>query len=485
MCGACWVCVGCMCAAMDQESSSFDSKRFILSNQEEIEEKVNLKVLVPKLYKKQVLTNAEREALLYEPHLPSDRSSRLVNIIATKGIKGTRLFIECLHKASSHLPHSELATSLERSLQSGEYTIPKQRPVLSHTTAIDASGNSALPQSSHSQTPSNSHNPRHGSSTSATLGSSSHMPLALCNDHLAPPSHSSTTGVPSATDSLEQLQQSSPEFANLVLGLTSELNHRGFTFERIERALLALLEGDAIPIQLPPDVTDFPSFCLHLRWLKMCHEADVDLLCKLLETLEQVDLLERVKAYVRRGAAVDVMQHRYQQSRPRHQHFIAFTFHNVPSLSLGQACEIKHFISDLLHIPRHTFTLVSSEQGSIGLAWQIPTKYLKHVQSSLGEDEEMIALLTSSRYHFESIKLLIKEGSERIVAFTRPADPISNAHVPSFTCASGQASCGQCSVSSQEDIVSSTMDDPSPSIDSTHSHRKYCVLCTVCPLCIF
>lgn len=477
------------------EDSTFDSRRFILSNRKEIEKRVNLDELVPKLDEKKLLTSDEYEELLYKEYVPHRRKKRLVEIVASKGDRAPRLFIECLREENEHLPHSELATILESCLQShnnndsantiSNSTDPNQRPVSSHSTAINASANSPLQYPSHSQTLPNSQNPVHDPSTSATLGSSSHMPPALCNDHLAPPSHSSTSGVPSATVSLEQLLRSSPEFANLVLGLASELNHRGFTFERIQRALLALLEHDAIPIQLPPDVTDFPSFCLHLRRLKMCHEADVDLLCKLLETLEQVDLLERVKAYVRRGAAVDVMQHRYQQSRPRHQHFIAFTFHNVPSLSLGQACEIKHFISDLLHIPRHTFTLVSSEQGSIGLAWQIPTKYLKHVQSSLREDEEMIALLTSSRYHFESIKLLIKEGSERIVAFTRPADPISNAHVPLFTCASGQASCGQCSVSSQEDIVSSTMDDPSPSIDSTHSHRKYCVLCTVCPLCIF
>ena len=477
-----------VCAAMDQQHEqgfSFDSEHFILSNQEEIEKKVNLKVLVPKLYKKQVVTKAEREALLYEPHLLSDRRTRLVDIVATKGKKGTRLFIECLREAGSHLPHSELATSLERSLQSGEYyTILNQsEPVPSNgSTAIDASVHSALPQSSHRQTPSNSQSPTHDPSTSAALGSSSysHIPLALCNDHLALPRHASTSSVPSTTESLEQLQRSSPEFANLVLGISSELNHRGITFERIQQALLALLEGDAVPIQLPPHVKDLPALCLHLRHLNMCHEADTDLLCKLLETLELVDLRERVKSYADRVAATDVMQHRYQRSRPRHRHFVAFTFHSAPSLSLEQACEIKHFISDLLHIPRHTFTLVGSESGSIGLAWQIPVEYLKHVQSLLREDEEVRASLMSSKYQFVSIELEVKEGSERIVVF---CEPISNTHLPASVCTNGQGSYGQCSISSQEDVVSSTMDDLSPSMDSARSHRKYCILYTCTVLC--
>ena len=452
---------------MDPGGFPFDSQRFILSNLKEIKKRVNLGELVPILYKKQLLTNDEREELLYKEHLPNERKKRLVEIVASKGDRAPWLLIECLREENEHLPHSELATILECSLRShcvSEPAVPNQRPIPSHLTA---SANSALLQSSCNQTPPNSQNPTHGPSTSAALGRSSHMPLH--NNHLTTASHSSASDVPPTTDSLEQLQRSSPEFSNLVLGLASELNHREFTFESIRKALLTLLEIDAIPIQLPSHVMDFPTLILHLRCLKMCHESDVDLLCKLLETLELVDLRERVEAYARRGAAMDVMQHRYQRSRSSHRHFVAFTFHSVPSLSLGAACEIKHFISDLLHIPRHTFTLVGSEDGSIGLAWQIPVEYLKHVQSSLREDEDLKASLTSSKYHFESIMLEVEDGSERVVAFTKPADPIPTLRVGTTACTSAQDSCSQYCVASQEDAVSSTVDDLSPSIDSEYS----------------
>ena len=246
--------------------------------------------------------------------------------------------------------------------------------------------------------------------------------------------------------------------------------------------LLALLEFDGIPIQLPLQVTDFPTLILHLRRLKMCHESDVDLLCKLLESLEQVDLRDAVKAYAAKMISTDVMRCRYQRSSPSHRHFIAFTFHTVSSLSLGAACEIKQFISDLLHIPRHCFTLVGSEEGSIGLAWQIPVEYLKHVQSSLAEYEDVKTSLTSSSYQFESIKLEIEDRSERIVAFTRPARGISDAHVGMTACCSAQDPCGQCCISSQEDAVSSTMDDPSPAIDSEYS-TMYIYILTIIHVC--
>ena len=453
-------------AAMDQEGFSFDSARFILSNQEEIEEKVKLEVLVPKLYRIRLITNSEREDLLYEPHLPSRRRTRLVDIIARTGNKGTVSFIECLRQADSHLPHRELAESLEKKLQCGDYTIPHQT-----SDSVPASPSSALPYHSHSQTPPYSQHHIHGTSTSAALGRSSQMPLQSI-----PTGWPSNSEVPhaSAILSLEQLERSSPEFATIILGLTSELKHRKVTFDSIQRAILALLELDAIPIQLPSHVQDFPSLILHLRHLKMCHESDVDLLCKLLETLEQVDLRDRVRDYAGRLASTDVMQHRYQLSRPSHQHFVAFTFHNVPSLSLGEAYEIKHFISNLLHIPRHTFTLVGSEEGSIGLAWQIPVQFLKHVQSSLSEDEDARASLISSKHHLMSIELEVKEGSGREVAFTVPAGHISNEHVGMTACA-GTSACDPYCVSSQEDAVSSTVDEFSSSIDSKSS--KYRIVC--------
>ena len=465
-------CCACKFNTMDQV---FDSQSFILSSHEAIKKRVNLDVLVPKLYNKGLLTNDEREELLFEQREPHKRKKRLVEIIASKGDTAPRLLIECLRVANEHLPHSELATILEHSLQSHSVSsepvdTANQRPVSSHSAASNAAADSALPRSSHNQALFYPENPIHGLSTSAALGRSSQMPL--CNhDRVIPTGHPSTTGgVSPFTHSLEQLQRTSPEFASRILGLASELIRRGTTFESIRRALLALLEIDGIPIQLPSQVTDFPTLILHLRRLKMCHESDVDLLCKLLDSLEHDDLRDAVKAYAAEMVSTDVMQCRYQRSSPSHRHFIAFTFHNVSSLSLGAACEIKGFMSELLHIPRHCFILVGSEEGSIGLAWQIPVKYRKHVQSSLTEDENVKISLTSSSYQFESIKLEIEDGSERVVAFTRPAGSISDACdiVRMTECNSAQDPCGQCCVSSQEDAVSSTVDDLSP-IDSEYS----------------
>ena len=89
------------------------------------------------------------------------------------------------------------------------------------------------------------------------------------------------------------------------------------------------------------------------------------------------------------------------------------------------------------------------------------------MQLSLTEDEDVKTSLTSSSYQFKSIKLEIEDRSERIVAFTRPAGGISDAHVGMTECNSAQDPCGQCYVSSQEDAVSSTVDDLS-SIDSEY-----------------
>lgn len=450
-------------STMDPDAFHVDPQHFFLSNEQEIKKRVNLDELVPVLYKKQLLTHDEREELLYVHHLPAKRKTRLVEIMASKEDRAPRLYIECLRETNSQSSHSELATILEKWLQSQmAVSMPQAHEVAALTTANPP----PYPKPSNPSAPPSSHAPTHSPCTSSALGESSFMP----------PNHPSrpTCGVPSAIDSLEQLQRGSPEFANIIFGIASELEHRKVVFESVQEALLAQLELDAIPIQLPSDVMDFPSLILHLRRLKMCHESDVDLLCKLLETLEHVDLRDRVKAYVDRLASTDVMQHRYQQSRPSHQHFVAFTFHNVPSLSLGEAYEIKHFISDLLHIPQHTFTLVGSEEGSIGLAWQIPVQFLKHVQSSLSEDKDVRAFLISSEYHLVSIELEAKEGSEREVAFTVPADHFSKEHVGMTACA-GTSACDPYYVSSQEDAVSSTVDEFSSSIDSELS--KYCVLC--------
>ena len=454
-------------AAMD---SSFRGN-FILLHEEEIKEGVHLDTLVPKLYRKGLLTKDEREELLYREHAPPRRKSRLVDILSEKGKDVPRLFIECLREETTHLPHSQLATLLERHLQippshnGDESTSSNQRPLLPHPNRTNATHNPVSAGPSHSPIT------HHSLSLDPTQGHTSSVrgtcTLPQHRDHfigLPRPTTHPPCGVPVA-DSLEELQKICPEFANLVLSISAQLSQRGYTFEDVCNTLATVLENDAIPIQLPSHVEDIPSLCLHLRKQRMCHETDVDLLCELLRFMQQDDLKESVKAYANRVASMDVMQHRYQQTGPSQGHFLAFTFHSTPSLSLGEVCEIKHYISDVLHVPRHAFTLVGSEPGSIGLVWQIPKEYQKHIQSSLEEDD-LRASLRSSKYCFESIQLQVEEGSDRFAVFT-------NQDSKEGTSAFAQGSSETELCPSQEDAISSTtMDDPSASTDQDIHGRK-------------
>lgn len=481
-----------------------ESKHFILHHEEAIKVGVDLSKLVPKLYKNGVLTAEDREDLLHEHIPPNQRKTRLVTILSNKGKDVPSLLIKSLREEKTHLPHDELATLLEHDLQAMALLYGQagggSAGHLSHgALATDTNVTTAPPVApmsagaSHSL-PTHVHIHVHPSSLcdvrSHTLSSTAHTSADWYQTmdsresqqqtyHFAPNraphagvsyySQSPSSCVPPITNSLEQLQECSTEYRNLILGLSAEITRREFTFEDISTALKALLDNSAIQFDLPLSVKDFPSLCLHLRRLNMCHEADVDLLCELLHTMQLEDLKQVVIDYANRVSSADVMQHRFQEatSLTKH-HFLTFTFHNFPALSVGEACEIKHEISDLLNIPRHTFSLVRSEPGSIGLVWQMPTQYLKHVRSSFEEDKGVRDSLVSNHYCFQSIKLLIKEGSERVVVFLRST---VQASIDETKC--GEKSC--VSKSSQEDTISSTIDDLSP----TDSHSRKSLLHTV------
>ena len=486
----------CSIVSMDSKS-----KHFILCHEEAIKVAVDLSKLVPKLYSNRVLTPEDREELLYEHVPPNQRKTKLVTILSNKGRDAPSLLIKSLREEKTHLPHAELATLLERDFQAshgqdgGGSTGHLSHGVLA---TADTNGTTALPVAPMSAGPSHSlpthvhihvHTPSlcdvhsHASSSTAHTSDSGYQTMDSQESqqhgyHFAPHraphtgvshSQSPSSCVPPVANSLEQLQQFSAEYANLILCLSANITQRGFTFEDISTALKALLDNSAIPFELPVSVNDFPTLCLHLRRLNMCHEADVDLLCELLRTMQLEDLKQVVMDYVNRVSSVDVMQHRYQEATSlTERHFLMFTFHNFPALSVGEACEIKHQMSDLLHIPRHTFSLVKAEPGSIGLAWQMPMQYLKHVRSSLEEDKGLRTSLVSSQYCFQSIKLLIKEGSDRIVMFSRSTSPAS---IDETKCR--ERSC--VSKSSQEDTISSTMDDPL----QTDSHSRKSLLYTL------
>ena len=89
------------------------TESLILSHEEAIKTSVDLDTLVPKLFKKRLLTPAEREELLYHEICPNKRKIRLVTILSKKGENAPGLLVECLREETSHLPHTELANSLE------------------------------------------------------------------------------------------------------------------------------------------------------------------------------------------------------------------------------------------------------------------------------------------------------------------------------------------------------------------------------------
>ena len=459
-------------------------KHFILCHEKAITDGVDLKELVPKLYYNGLLTGDNREELLYVHNPPNQRKTKLVTILSNKGNDAPRLLIRSLREEKTHPPHAELAALLEHDLQAsqrqdGGGSAGHLTQGVLPTDTNGANTPPVLPGPSHSLPnyihPSSSHgicghtSTAHASNQCLTSDAQYH--LAPPSTHRAPITSGSCSQCPSSCGppvvvSLKQLQKYSPNYANLILNLSANISQRGFTFEDISTALRTLLKNNGISFELPSNVNDFPTLCLHLRKLNMCHEADVDLLCELLRTMQLEDLKQLVKDYADTMSSVDVMQHRFQQTSLTEHHFLTFTFHNIHALTVGDACEIKHQISELLHIPRHTFSVVRSEPGSIGLAWQIPTQYFKHVKLSLEEDEHLRASLASSKYCFESIKLLVKEGSERIVVFSKSTSKTSRDETK-------LREKSPESRSSQEDVISSTMDDVSPTDSQSRKSLKH------------
>ena len=212
------------------------------------------------------------------------------------------------------------------------------------------------------------------------------------------------------------LDETSTKFSDLVHRLSSELN-----FKDVIGALQTLLGKSiaAMPIHVPTRVESVSSLCKHLIKLRMCHETDVDLLHQLLETMQQEKLKEEVTTYARRNAQMDVVQHLCnKQADPSEYCFLIITYHNILMLTFDKAFDIKCYISELLDIQRHMFTLVGAESGSIGLIWQMPNEYLQPMKM-LFKEERVKSSLISSEYHIASIKLKADKKSAASVVFTR------------------------------------------------------------------
>ena len=188
----------------------------------------------------------------------------------------------------------------------------------------------------------------------------------------------------------DQLRQVAPMYATMIDHLASELNSKLVSIHLILHELNVLLQNENISISLPAEeIRDFPSLCLCLRNCGICHEMDVDLLCKLLLVIRLEDLHQIVKQYAEGIMGNNVLQSQPSVGdvRPTDTHFLMLTFHNVSSMNLAQAIFVKDHIANILQVPRHTFTLASSRIGSIVLVWRVPNMLLKRTRATFGEVE--------------------------------------------------------------------------------------------------
>ena len=223
---------------------------------------------------------------------------------------------------------------------------------------------------------------------------------------------------PASHDAVAQLAVFSPRYQQLIVNLSAELSCKGIPFQDIVDTLEAILANGGAPHLIPASIGDFPSLCLHLHRQRMCHETDLDLLCKLLEELELEDLKQHVHIYSREIMNTSPVQLQHFNVQPSQNCFLVFTCHGLHHMTLGQIYLVKDAISDLLHIPRHMFCFVNSQPGSTILDWQFPIEFLKHCQAEF-EESSIHSRLASSDLSFSSVKLRYSNSSEPQVVFTK------------------------------------------------------------------
>ena len=189
----------------------------------------------------------------------------------------------------------------------------------------------------------------------------------------------------------------SGQYEQMVSYICTSLMIRGVSFDAFKRTVHASLQGSGISISIPDEISDIPALLNHLRTRRMCHEYDVDLLCDLLKRLSQDNLHQAVVSYA--GSIMHCSVLRCGSSTPTPGHFLAFTVHNCPSLTYGQACEVKDVLSELLGLDRHTFWLSSSGSGSVVLGWNFREETAKCVHATLEEESVHRKLVSDARMH--------------------------------------------------------------------------------------
>ena len=437
--------------------------------QKDIVDNVSLKALVPELNRESLLTFGEEQQLTNE-HVPEyTRALELTSILRKKGPAAPSTFVRCL-KREGGPGHAHLAQLIEN------YIATPTESQASLTAAQRSQGRggndgaSNMPCSSSAATPgTHRYSPlpqqcsdphqltyainqahiepipqftAHHSPSLAHPPSASHFPppfeptMSAAQPCSAATFHPQSTSHNSHSSGSQSLSASDPVSAsvpfdpaieehggaisvsnqyNQMIGdlcTTLRLHPRYISYDTVAATLHAILHSHGISLTIPAGVASVPQLLEFLRTQRMCHEYDVDLLCQLLKRLGQLDLHQQVRAYAQSIMACDVLHCGPPSPTPCPNHFLAFTIHNCPSLTYGQACEVKDVLSELLGLDRHTFWLSSSGAGSVVLGWSFREEVSKHVHVTLEEESTQSKLLSNAQMHHLMCIETLCEGSQ-------------------------------------------------------------------------
>ena len=413
--------------------------------QKEIVQNLTLKDLIPHLNQERLLTQHEEESLSNQYKTEYERKIELTSILGKKGPEAPSAFIRCLQNEGSR-GHDYLAGVIKRHIGGG-----CSGASCAHTDVFTAAGQvygcgapwnltlagqgqSCSPPVSRlvagDVTPSSSHMQSQSMSTATFQApiSPSRQFMAEFQPGMAslnyPTAHSrSLSTCSSASFPFETAVEErhgdpiSAQYDQMVGNICTSLRipSRNIPFESIVRALHDSLQDSGISLAIPGEINDVAALLSFLRTQRMCHEYDVDLLCELLKRLEQHDLHQEVKAYAQSIMHCNVLQCGLSSTTPVPGNFKAFTIHNCPSLTYGQACEVKDVLSELLGIDRHTFWLTSSESGLVVLGWSFREEVTKPVCTNLEDSSIQREMVSRGQMHNVSCVEVLHEGSRKKV----------------------------------------------------------------------
>ena len=458
--------------------------------QGEIVKHVTLADLIPELNKFQLLTQSEEEELTNANVTEYNRKLKLTSILRKKPPNTPAVFVQCLRKTHSaghnllaqivenhlasggstlqdHLPSSAPVNQVvERSpgrLPRQEEPLRSSNPVYQSTSSQPSSFQSyplpphpsvvtqtPLPSqlpgtcSVQQPQPSSHHSPTVKPPSFPHLPGSSgeHQPKPLTSSPFPSTERFSASSVSSAASSAESLslpfgtptqEQGGPpldwvsqKFSGMVGGLSTSLLTRNVPFPRIKEALLEISQSCCLDICIPGEVCTMPALLQHLRAQGVCHKYEVDLLCELLKRLGQHDLHQEVMAYAQSIMQCNVLGYRGSHAAQSPAYLLASMVHSCPTLTYGEACEVKDVFANFLGLDRHAFWLSSTQSGSAILGWGFGRNLAGSVRSKLASDPTYKDLLAA--HNVVKVEVSLGEGQEKQTVISAPT-PRGGPHV--------------------------------------------------------